>query len=488
MKRKSEWIGWLVPLMLIILIGSYYLNAVHSSIHVQEVDPFHAALKEYDALNISSLPQLTIWSSDFHISPIADLKFLLKDFNVRIIDKSLSGHCHLSDTCATDLKVITQSNGIHLNPCPNRIRREFYEAYRNDPEFMSVDAILCTHAISMCELFMPFGKPLIMLASTRYEIGRHDRSEWDRWNQNLQLIAKKEFNTIAANNLYDSEYVKYFTSVASVPVLPSYCEYVNTVYKPQRGKPFLLAPSRGVNRIISSELQASLRVFNTRQDTPLTITPIRELYPLHFEYSDLASHPAIVLLPYQVSVMSLFEFYRMAIPLFVPSLSLLTEWHVKHQVLNERTWNTVYGHPARQSALPRHPNSTSSMQTDPNNEFDLEAVREWLALSDFYQWPHVRVFRSFDDLFQQLKRTNLATVSEDMKQYNVMVKRHLETEWRKILEKIYAFKKVHGRISQSLRVGDSELLPKDINDALLKEYGIRLSETDCSRQHLDIER
>lgn len=111
---------------------------------------------------------MKLWSSDFHISPIADIKYLLADYRVTIIDKSLSAHCHLSNTCERDLKVITKQNGISLNPCPNQLRRDFYNAYRTDKEFLSVDGVLCNHAASMCELFMPFGKPLVVIASTRY--------------------------------------------------------------------------------------------------------------------------------------------------------------------------------------------------------------------------------------------------------------------------------------------------------------------------------
>lgn len=111
---------------------------------------------------------MKLWSSDFHISPIADIKNLLADYRVTIIDKSLSGHCHLSNTCERDLKVITKQNGIRLNPCSNQLRRDFYSAYRTDKEFLSVDGVLCNHAASMCELFMPFGKPLVVIASTRY--------------------------------------------------------------------------------------------------------------------------------------------------------------------------------------------------------------------------------------------------------------------------------------------------------------------------------
>ena len=37
----------------------------------------------------------------------------------------------------------------------------------------------------------------------RYEVGRWDASSWMRWNNNLQRIAARPENTIAANNLYD---------------------------------------------------------------------------------------------------------------------------------------------------------------------------------------------------------------------------------------------------------------------------------------------
>jgi len=112
-------------------------------------------------------PPITLWSNDFHISPIADIKHNLKDFDVKVIDKSLSGHCHLTNTCERDLKILNKLNGISLSPCPNQLRKEFYNAYRDDSEFQSADAIICTHAASMCELFMPFNKPLIVIASTR---------------------------------------------------------------------------------------------------------------------------------------------------------------------------------------------------------------------------------------------------------------------------------------------------------------------------------
>lgn len=60
-------------------------------------------------LNISR--SLTVWSSDFHISPPRDIKEIFKYLSAKMIDKSLSGHCKLTSTCQTDLQVLTPQNG-----------------------------------------------------------------------------------------------------------------------------------------------------------------------------------------------------------------------------------------------------------------------------------------------------------------------------------------------------------------------------------------
>jgi len=66
------------------------------------------------------------------------------------------------------------------------------------------------------------------------------------------------------------------------------------------------------------------------------------MHEQHFEYSDLALHPAAILLPYQISFMTFFELYRIGLPMFAPSPELLTQWHLDYNVLNERTWAGKY--------------------------------------------------------------------------------------------------------------------------------------------------
>lgn len=221
----------------------------------------------------------------------------------QIIDKSLSGHCHLKNTCAKDLKVrrlhrentwhtangladdaspprcrgrsvqvLNKGNGIDLGHCPNQLRRDFFEAYKDDPQMKAVrdhctatavkqgrdcsrrpssSSCWCccadrwtpscaitragcarcscpstsrsssspargehsqapplrSHALAVPPPHSP-PPPSHWLPPCRYEIGRHSPSRWALWNENLKKIAANPRNVVAANNLYDAEYIK----------------------------------------------------------------------------------------------------------------------------------------------------------------------------------------------------------------------------------------------------------------------------------------
>jgi hypothetical protein len=468
---RSRW-GFI--LMLLILVSATWILVLFKT------DDGPASSPRSSKNRLKTYPQLVLWSSDFHISPVADLKSFLSRFKVKIIDKSLSGHCHLTQTCATNLKVITQENGIHLDPCPNDLRREFYEAYKDDPELAQVDAFLCLHATSMCELFMPFGKPLIVITSTRYEIGRHEDYRWKTWNDNLQRISNRPENTIAANNYYDLEYLKYFTSLSNekIEYLPNLCQYVNQKYNPTKITQFLLAPSRGIHPNFQNDLFRRFKAYQKTATFSFEISPLREVYP-HFEYSDLVAHPAIILLPYQISFMSFFEYYQMEIPLLVPSIDLLAEYHYEYHVLSERTWYMVlnYGAPPDHSPLPRHANCSAKLRTDPNNDRSLQAIKDWISLADFYQFPHVIQFHSWSELFRIISTNSMddwKDISMKMKSFNRKLEEQQEKKWIDILERIVSWKQ-NTKILKSYQT-------LDINSALFMNYGYRLSGRDCFSQ------
>lgn len=154
-----------------------------------------------------------------------------------------------------------------------------------------------------------------------------------------------------------------------------------------------------------------------------------------YRYEDLVRHPAIIYLPYQVSIMSIFEQYSMNIPLFFPSLDLLSRWHLKFNIVHERTWETTLTGKGKNSSIIPGYYSNSSIP-DPNNEFDYSAIRYWLKYADFYQWPHITYFNSIDDLVLKLIHTNLTDISERMSEYNRKKKFELLQHWKVILNRL----------------------------------------------------
>ena len=367
-----------------------------------------------------------IWSTDFHIGPIRDLKHFLRPLGVEFIDKSLSGACARTGTCARGLKVLHPGNGINLDD--PKLIPSFYEAYKNDPEMELVDAFVCFHPAAMCELYMPFNKSIIVIASTRYEMGRHDANRWKNWNENLIKISKDPKNLVAANNEYDAKYIEYFTGI-NVKVLPSFCGYIPESYNPSRPE-FLLA------EVHQGQFQAMFfDMFKQEKYTKsskVELVPLRQMYP-EYKFKDLTSHKGIVFVPYQVSIMSLFEQYRMNIPLFFPSLDLLSDWQFHFHVMTERTWSQVGGIIPGGSPL----QGVKEGIPDPNNDRNKVALRYWIKYADFYVLPHIIHYTSVGDLVFKMETTNLTETSEKMKKYNAEFKDVLLNKWKTILINMY---------------------------------------------------
>ncbi|UJR08081.1 hypothetical protein I4U23_012358 [Adineta vaga] len=351
---------------------------------------------------------------------------MLIPLGVKFFDKSLSYGCSRTGTCYSPLRILTQKNG--MNPS-KEISSKFYQFYKNQIEMNVVDAFICFHPAGMCELYMPFNRSIIIIASTRYELARFDPHQWMQLNENLKRISQDPKNVIAANNLYDAEYIHYFTGI-DVTLLTSLCNYTNVQYHRTK-KEFLLAPIHEpkFDILLRKMLDKSLQ---EHEEKHIRIVPLREIYR-DYTYSDLSHHPAIIHVPYQVSVMSLFEQYRMNIPLLFPSLDLLTRWHVEYGAVNEKTWDQVlYGVKPHRS----HIDGILTNVPDPNNDRNESSIRYWLKFSDFYQWPHIIYFESIDDLIQKLSSTDFDMISKKMKKYNEKVRRNLLKKWKNILQKI----------------------------------------------------
>jgi len=171
--------------------------------------------------------------------------------------------------------------------------------------------------------------------------------------------------------------------------------------------------------------------------------------------------------------------------MFVPSVTLLTAWHLTYIAVNERTWPTVLGTPVASSPLPRHPDAPRETPlSDPNDETTAASVQEWLALADFYQWPHITTFDSWEHLFEQLLKTDLAAVSRAMRAYNTVEGTRIQAAWATVLNKVARGKRAreHRRprggsssSSNGTEEGDAAMPPRArVNRALRRGYGVEM--------------
>ena len=417
-----------------------------------------------------------MWSIDLHSSPTACNAPMYKDAGGVLHAEIDSPSCIYSATCKTErLGVFNNHNqrGFSLEShgmTPSRLRRKFFDMYKYSEEFQRIDLFVCSYPAANCEIFFPFNKPLLIFVTTRLEFGRNDSvrrqqdagvknktspSRWGKWVADLRHLALDPRHTVVANNHYDAAYVKYMTGIQNVALIPSWCgdaddspyllknnhrgTSVRPLWTPLRGQvliahkilqrnrtlaqgsafekhPLVVEMRRAQNKVQANPLHDTATV-----PLPLILESISTVYESGYTMADLVLHPAVVIIPYQVSTPNMFELYRLNVPLFAPSLDLLIKWHTEHQILRER----IYGQPQpfRTSTTPS-PNSDSPA-----------SLRHWLSLCDWYKWPHVVLFESWSDLMSKLAKTNLASVSEAMSRHNDAQRKELVSTWEKVLLK-----------------------------------------------------
>lgn len=384
---------------------------------------------------------LTIWSMDYSAGTIADLKFLLQPMGVKFIDKSLSPNCHVFGTCSNNIRGIDPLSGLFLKKVT---MNNFQTEHMTDWEFKSADVMLCVRPSAMCELYMPFGKSMILNIDTRYEFGRWNMDRWRKWNENLEKISKDPNNFVSATSQFDIEYTRFFSGYGPSLLRP-YCGYIKHSYNPQTSSHFLLSPIRLYKAVFETGFMFEFNKYSGIENSSALLTSMTQ-YRFDQSAETLTRYSGIVMIPYQVSSLRMTEFYRMNIPLFVPSLELLTRWQTNYGIIVHMNWQRIARH-INPSALTSMPGKVSI--PNPNDDRNKDSVGFWLNYADFYTWPHTIRFHSIQDLVKKLQDYStsgkLTEVSRKMAHYNKEAKMHIKKRWELILRSMQNKKEARNR-------------------------------------------
>jgi hypothetical protein len=272
----------------------------------------------------------------------------------------------------------------------------------------------------MCEGFIALNKTIIFNPAHRYNLGRCSEKGWQNLNENYYRLGRKNKLVVSAMSRYDAEYRAHFTGLKGYRLYAYGGFYAKDIkYNPIRSE-ILVGPTNGIsNPDLYNQIVSQSRDF--------TFKKVRDLYP-RYTLNQLAEHRAIVIFPYAVMSYSIIDFYIANLPIFVPSISLMSK--PKKCIFDRSIRYEAYCGNVKDIASNRSKHSFS-----PNSDEDAD-YEYWVQYADYYQWPFVTVFDSVEDLFFKLKTLDLKQISENMRKFNKYRETDLLDKWCKILRNL----------------------------------------------------
>jgi len=350
---------------------------------------------------------MNFFNLDCHISVIADIKKIFGELGHNVDSWSVSGHNWVFGRDSASVDIVNQNTWKNLN---QDMCDEFYNRYKD--ELSKYDGFICTYPPAFSMIYEKFRKPIIIQVPIRYEVPFYNNADkWNNFNDYLRKGIDNGMIIPIANSEYDKKYFEFFVE-RECKLIPSICEYVNSDWNPTIEK-FLYSSRLSIN-------------FGT--DIIVDKSTLGK-----YEWQDIANYKGIIIIPYNCSTMSIFEYYNSNIPIFCPSKKLMKELYstYKSYVLSELTWNQTFGNP---------PGSIIECDrtNDPNDYSNLDIMSNWIDYSDFYntEWmPYIIYFDSFEELSSKLT-IDLREVSSNMKKFNVIRKDKIYKEWDKIINSL----------------------------------------------------
>lgn len=218
---------------------------------------------------------------------------------------------------------------------------------------------------------------------------------------------------LAASNAYDAMYLGRSFGIRAVPWPGISAQLAALEYTGNRKEVLFCCGNGPYNKAIEA-VSRSIVQASVSESRGLSFAWLREIYR-KYAYSDLASHPLAVLLPYSMHSYGAVQTYALGVPLLAPALPLLSMLHYKLGICGHKSPGNV---PWRRSAdrarvpfddwrgrlqtkewfAPRPSEGGPCCAHEPNDSCDPSSSAKWLQFADWYQWPNVTYFTTVEEV------------------------------------------------------------------------------------------
>ena len=346
-------------------------------------------------LTLSPKKTPTIFALDLHTSITRDVQSPLRNSGINVRRWSISDSAELFNEPNLKISYINGSTWRDIDS------DKIYKFNRRYQKFLSnQDAFLVSHTFSFLDIFKDLGKPILAINTTRYESPyTYSQKKFDELNALVNSLSNCGLLHIVSNNIGDKDYLRQLSGVDSV-YIPNLCDYT-TPMSGEDGSWVVLSRNIDLSRKIASQSNNLVSQYDK--------------YPKGFTFEEFARNRGVVVIPYNISTMRLFELTSAGFPVRIPSDRLLAEILHLPGVLSELSWVQVSGK--------KCPDWLEGTPADPNW---IDFIPWWLRRADwnnFEMFPNVSRFDSFDEL----------TYEPDMHFADKIQRRNnfIRTEWSK---------------------------------------------------------
>jgi len=367
---------------------------------------------------------MRFFNLDLHVGVIGDIKNIFHSLGQDVTNWSISGHASVFGGQLANVEIVNASTW-------QSISREMCDAFyrRYNSELSAYDGFIVTHTPCFAMLYERWRKPIICVASTRYEQPfTQNRNAWEIFNTFLRDKIDEGILFPIANNKYDAAYAEYFTQ-RQWKVISSICDYTNAPYTGIRDESLFISKFRKAPSIRG--MVTKDHVFKESLRSKISRRMGFEIGRHGYSWEDRSSFRSVVWIPYNTSIMSIFELYTSGVPMLFPSRAFLAELYKSHGpegVLSELSFNQVKGMP---------PGSVIACDAmDPNNYVNHQVMMQWVEKADYYDLDNMAglvYFSSFDELEFLLQSLDLDEMHRTMVDHNSVRKQRACLAWETVL-------------------------------------------------------